>query len=457
MRCGFKLPRLMLYVAGLAALLQGTVVFAGGNSLPAGVLVDANGVLRTRVFADPNGALTRQRRRQALADLNADVAKPSKLRKISLNRLEKHLRELLAAGHTETRDMKYLAGLTRITHVFYYPDTKDIVVAGPAEGFMEDLAGRAVGVHSGHAVLELQDLVVALRAFSPAGDKTNLVGVSIDPTKEGLANFQQYLVRVATQVRPGRERQLIAGMQEALGLQTVSIQGISPETHFAQVLVEADYRMKLIGIGLEQPRTKISSYVSKANPASVSRNALQRWYFTPSYDKVVVSDDRLAMHLDGEAVKLVSENEIVQAGGVRVASKHVDRAAEAFAESFTRNYPALAKESPVYAQMRNLIDMLIATAYIQQQDFYGQSGWDLGVLGKEAEFPVETYTAPNKVETAVNAIWKGRTLMTPIGGGVNIQPLKAVDTEHVRVDQAGDVTAAREEIKLPAENRWWWD
>lgn len=457
MRCGLKLPRLVLYVACLAATIQGAVVLGGAFNVPAGVIVDADGVLRTKLFADPNGALTRQRRREALASLNADVAKPSKLRKVSLNRLDAHLRQLLNAGQSETRDMKHLAGLTRITHVFFYPESNDIVIAGPAEGFMEDLSGRAIGVHSGRAVLELQDLAVALRAFPPSGDKTHLVGVSIDPTQEGLNNFQQYLLRVGGQARPGFERRLIAGMKEALGLQNVTIEGISPKSHFAQVLVEADYRMKLIGIGLERPRTKISSYVSKANPASVARNAMQRWYFTPNYENVLVSEDRLAMQLQGAGVKLVSENEIVRAGGIRVASKNVDRAAEAFAESFTRNYPSLAKESPVYAQMRNLIDMLIATAYIQQQDFYGQASWDLGVLGNELEYPVETYTAPNQVETAVNAIWKGRTLMTPIGGGVNIQPLKALDQSHVKIDNEGAVDSVREKIEVPAENRWWWD
>ncbi|MCA9176092.1 MAG: DUF1598 domain-containing protein [Planctomycetales bacterium] len=457
MRWGKSVRRAFICMAAAALLIQGTGVMGGLFNTPAGVLVDATGVLRTRTFSDPGGRLTRQRRQEAIAALNADVAKDSKLRKVSLNRLEAHLKALLDAGQAETREMKYLAGLTRITHVFYYPESKDIVVAGPAEGFMEDLSGRAVGVKTGQAILELQDLIVALRAFSPTGEATNVVSVSIDPTKQGLANFQQYLAQVGGAARPGMERRLTAGMKEALGLQTVTIKGISPETHFAQVLVEADYRMKLIGIELERPRTKITSYVSRANPRSVARNAMQRWYFTPNYDTVVVSDDHLAMELRGDGVKLVSENELVQAGGVRVDSKLKDAAAEAFAQSFTNNYGALAKESPVYAQMRNCIDLLIASAYIQQQDFYAQSGWDLGVFANEAEYPVQTLVAPVQVETAVNAIWKGHTLMTPIGGGVNIQPRKAVSEQFVKVDQAGEVAEARQAIQLPKNDRWWWD
>ena len=47
---------------------------------------------------------------------------------------------------TLTDEMRYLAGLQRVRYVFYYPDSKDIVLAGPAEGWVPDLAGRIVGI-----------------------------------------------------------------------------------------------------------------------------------------------------------------------------------------------------------------------------------------------------------------------------------------------------------------------
>ena len=81
---------------------------------------------------------------------------------------------------------------------------------------------------------------------------------------------------------------------------------------------------------------------------------------------------------------------------------------------------------PVYAQLRNLIDMAIAAAFIQKHDYYGRASWKMEVFGSEEKFPVETYPEPRQVDTAVNVVWKGSTLMTPIGGGVNIQPLEAL-------------------------------
>ena len=425
----------------------------------AGVDVDAEGVLRTRIVNDPSDRLTRERLAQAKARLNPDLARPSEMRKISLNRLEAALAEQIRLGGGPTEDMKYLAGLTRIQYVFFYPETGDIVIAGPSEGYFRDAADRVRGIETGAATLQLQHLVVALRAFAPGQEGPRSIGVSIDPTKEGLAKMQQFLLRIGGRATPRDTLAIVNGLQDSLGKQTVTIKGVSPKSHFAQVMAEADYRMKLIGIGLEQPPVKITSYVSKANPAAVSRNALQRWYFKPNYDCVKVSHDNLAMELVGSGVKLVGADEMVTAEGVRVASGRVDTASKTFVESFTRLYPELAAKSPVYGELRNLIDMSIVAAFIQRQDYYGQAGWKMEIFTDEKAYAVETQNAPEQVETAVNAIWKGRTLMTPIGGGVNIQPRVALNQDRLLNDNDGAVKETREQIDLKAvaADRWWWD
>ncbi len=440
-----------------AVCLSATSAFAQQGN---GVVVDADNVLRTRVFYDPTGQLIRQRLAAARAALAPDLARPSKLRKISLTRLEAAIAAHLATGQDITDDMRYLAGLTRISNVFFYPETGDIVIAGPAEGYMANIAGRVVGMHTGRAVLELQDLVAALRAFPPTGEKTQALVVSIDPTQEGLARMQQFLHAISRrQLTPRDAGQIAAGLKENLGLQNVRIEGISPKTHFAQVMVEADYRMKLIGIGLEQPAVKITSYVARANPRAVARNALQRWYFTPNYDCVRVSEDELAMELEGDGVKLIGEDQLVQAHGGRVVTGQVDRASRTFVNEFTKKYGQLADKEPVYAQLRNLIDMSIVAAFIQRYDYYGQAGWTMDTLGSEQQLPIETYTEPKQVETAVKAIWKGNTLMTPVGGGVNIQPLLALATDQMKVDEEGELKELRvqAEIENLAKDQWWWD
>jgi len=443
-----------LCASAVAALAWGLSDQAMGQQ-QAGVAVDAQGVLQKRVVADPTGQLMQQRIAAAAAALNPKVRATSALRKVSLNRLEA---EIQRRGGVPTDEMRHLAGLQRVRYVFFYPESKDIVLAGPAEGWVTDPVGRVVGLRSGRPVLQLQDLVVALRAFPPNGRHTQLIGCSIDPTAEGLAAMQQFLRGIGSHATPAHTNYIVTGLQTSLGLQEVSVLGVPADTHFAQVLVEADYRMKLIGIGLERPPVRMVSYVDRANPAQVSRNALARWFFTPDYQCVRVAEDRLAMELVGDGVKLIGENEMVGADGRRQAAGRVDAASQAFVTSFTKKYSELAERSPVYAELRNLIDMVIAAAFIQQEDYYGDAGWEMPFFGNEKKFAVQTYNAPKKVNTAVNAIWKGHRLMTPIGGGVTIHALKALEPESVLPDEGQQVARTRRELTPQvAEGQWWWD
>jgi hypothetical protein len=424
-----------------------------------GVAIDADGVLERQEVADPSGRLMQTRLQQAQAALDPDVARTSELRKVSLTRLLKLIDQAVATGEKPDDTMRHLAGLTRIQYVFYYPETKDIVLAGPAEGWVEVPGGRVVGWETGRPVVELQDLAVALRTFAPGTRRSPLVHCSIDPTPEGLQRMQQFLSSIGRNIGPGDEQYIVEGLRESLGLQIVTVGGVPASTHFAQVLVEADYRMKLIGIGLEEPPVDIRSYVAMANPAAVARNAMQRWYFVPDYQRVKVAADGNAAEFVGLGVKLVGEDEVVSASGGRAsAGGGQNRASEQFTRSFTENYNELAEVAPVYAQLRNCVDLLVAAAFIEKNDLYEKAGVELGALGNESEFQVQTYNAPRHAATAVNSMWKGRKLMTPVGGGVEIRAAQALESANVLSDD-GEVAKAHDSIditKLPAD-QWWWD
>ncbi len=460
---GFGLFRFgFLALATAAALLAGQSALVaqtddttdtGGNF--AGVAIDAAGVLYKKTINDPTGQLMKERIASARASLDPKVAAFSKMRKISLNRLEQ---AALDRQGTLTDEMRYLAGLQRVRYVFYYPDSKDIVIAGPAEGWTPNPAGRVVGLTTHRPVVQLQDLVAALRAFPPGGKSTRMIGCSIDATPEGLAAMQNYLRQ--NRPNPANVGPYMEGLRNSLGYQVVTIHGVSPKTHFAQVLVEADYRMKLIGIGLEQPQVKLTSYVDRVKLSEVARNAMQRWFFVPDYQCVRASDDGMAMELVGDGVKLVGEEEMVTASGERraAASRGGNQASQAFVTSFTKKYPELAERSGVYAELRNMIDLAIAAAYIQEQDFIGKAEWKMEFFGSEKDFPIEIYDVPKTVETAVNAIGRGNTIGFPIGGGVNIDAVEALRSDNLLTDEKGRVAKLREAVapKL-AKGQWWWD
>ena len=204
----------------------------------------------------------------------------------------------------------------------------------------------------------------------------------------------------------------------------------------------------------------LQSYVDRANPAMPSpANAMERWYFQPNVTMASrVSQDGLAMKINERGVELVGENERV-AGGKRTVTRRVNKASQAFCQDFTNKFPQIADRVRIYAELRQLMDVSIAAAYIQEQDFYGQAGWSMSVLGDESTFSVGTYTAPEQVETAVNAIWRGNTLMTPLGGGVQMQPRKALSSNVLVVDREGENDMVKQgagPVNLD-EGQWWWD
>jgi len=449
----FTLAILCTIALGGRVSAQDTINF--GNPI-AGVEIDATGVLRTQRL-DP--LVTQQRVMAARQVIGVQAMEASPLRKVSLTRLEKAVADAAERGETPSEEMLSMAGLTSVQYVFFYPESGDVVVAGPAEGVFRDPGGRFLGIESAQPIVHLEDMVTALRAYAPGVAPTKSISVSIDPTPEGLARMQQFLGSLGGRAQPGQERVIAANLKQNLGMQTVTLKGVPHTTNFARVLVEADYRMKLIGIGLERLPVPMQSYTDRSSATSGSANALQRWFFVPNYEGVSVSEDGLALKLNDRGVRLVGESERVDGGGNRVASGKVNRASEGFCQDFTKLYPKIAQRVQVYAELRNLIDVSIAAAYIQQQDFYGQADWTLSTFGDESQFAVETHNAPQQVETAVNAVWKGSTLLTPIGGGVHVQPRQALRSDRLIKESDGGSDALKQ-LAAPADlagNQWWWD
>ena len=454
---GFHAPR---RTVGLAACLSFSLTAAAlGQIGGAGVVVDAQGVLRTQSVADPG--LNKERRQAVLEALPGDLRKAVPMRKVALSRLEAELAKRIADGRGIPDELTKLAGLTRVHYVFVYPAEGDtpgeIVLAGPAEPWFTDAVGRVRGTETGSPTVLLEDLAAALRCFAPGQPQDRLVGCSIDPKPEGLAAMQKFL-RDTGRVNPkANVDQIVGGMKEALGTQVVSVQGVSPATHFAQVMVEADYRMKLIGIGLEPPPVRMKTWIDLASAGAVAANALQRWYFVPDYQRVRIAEDDLAIELVGEGIKLCSADEVVLPNGQRLGADRADKASKTFTETFTRSYAQIAARSPVYAQLRCLVDLAVAAAFLQEHDGYGKAGWAAGTLRDEKAYPIETLPAPREAETAINAVWQGNRLLTPIGGGVTMYPRLAMDPPNLLMDEKGEVSKARTAAQALPAGVWYWD
>jgi len=424
-----------------------------------GVSIDAGGVLQAKAFRD-SGPLARQRLEAARRALPADISRQSELRKISLVRLEAAIARRLEQGQEPDGAMQNLAGLQRLDYIFCYPEQNDIVIAGPAEGWMPDAAGRAVGWTTGRPVLRLVDLMVALRAYPPGKKERRFVGCTIDPSPEGLARlakFQQTVPRrVSSRQKPAVLKYVAEGTRKALGMAEIRTFGVPHQSHLAKVMVEADYRMKRIGIGLEPPPVKLATYLSLMR--SPKHGTLKRWWFTPNYTCIRVTGDGLGVQLVGQGVELQTENKVIGPAGKLLEAPLVDGASERFCAGFTAKYPELAAASPLFAELRNVIDLIVSAAALERADYYGKAGWKATLLRSEEKLPVETEPEMKQVPAVVNAIWRGNRLLAPAGGGVSIHAHLALQTGHLLRDRGGRVAELADHVQGEVEQEaWWWD
>jgi hypothetical protein len=438
---------------------------AGGagaaEPFPGGVYVDAAGTLKRLSDSSIDPTLIGLRKGAILSGGNRDVRQKSTLRKVSLTRLERQVQWLAAQGKNPDDAMKVLAGLTKIKYILVYPDTRDVVLAGPAGDWNTDAEGRLVNSETLRPTLRLDDFVVVLRnALTNHGR----FGCSITPRQENLANVQSYLTESSKRsLRPGERDEWLAELRERLGNQEITVQGLDPRTHAARILVEADYRMKLVGMGLEPGVLGVRSYLDsiEVKPgASPPPMDVLRWWFTLNYDSVKTTEARDAFELLGPGVKVLSENEMLNELGERIHTGSAQNLNRLFAQSFTKHFEQLAAKYPVYAELRNVFDLALVAAIIRGEDLAEQCDWHLTHFGEQGTYRVELGTAPKQVASVINHRELDRKhFVVGVSGGVSVDTQSVASANSIKTDTYGLLKAERGTAAPPAlaKTAWWWD
>lgn len=444
----------------------------GGNGsiapFESGVRVDAEGVLR-RIEKQTSTRLTavvlaeRARPRDAESADLPSVRRKSPLRKISLPRLERAIQLTRAAGKSPSEEMRLLAGLEKIRYVLVYPETGDLVLAGPAGDWKLSSEGRFVSADSGRPVLQLDDWLVISRFLM--NRKPTTFGCSITPTQEGLARTRAFAEESGkTPLKPENRDRWLARLRDHLGRQTIEVFGLDPRTRVAQVLVEADYRMKLVGMGLEDGTVGVTSYLDSieiARGQAPPAMDVLRWWFTMNYDALVSTPDHNGFELKGQGVRVQCENEMVSDRGERVHTGKASELNQAFAQSFTEHFARLAQKYPVYADMQNLFDLALVAALVKSEDLSERVGWHALCFSDESALPVALGIAPRQVDTVMNhRVINDRYVIVGVSGGVRVDPWPLVASRAMKTDSYGKLKAEHATAKPPGDletEHWWWD
>jgi hypothetical protein len=429
-----------------------------------GVYVDAHGLMHRLLEDDLTGRLDRIRQSAAHEPADGSVRRTSALRKVSLPRLEREAQLRLAAGESLDDEMRALAGLQRINYVLVYPETGDIVLAGPAGDWRSDREGRLVSVDSGRPVMQLDDLIVVLRLM--LGKEHATFGCAIKPTQDALARVKAFTEESSKKPLASGTRardEWLKKLRDSLGEQEIEYYDLDPRTRVTHVLVEADYRMKLVGIGLEDGTLNVPSYLSRIRvPAGQAPPPLGvlRWWFALNYQSLVASGDRQAFEFRGPGAKVLSENELLTETGQRIHTGQSEPLNEEFAHDFTRHFDALAAKYPIYAELRNIFDMALAAALIKGEDLPGRVGWHMTCFNDPKQYQVQLGFAPKTVETVINHKIVNRTqIVAVVSGGVFVDPKDLVQRGAIETDRTGKLGShyARSAPENLPRGRWWWD
>ncbi|MGM0488170.1 MAG: DUF1598 domain-containing protein [Planctomycetota bacterium] len=451
------LNRTLTVLAAFAVCAAVPATVVGGNyrlGSVGGVVIRNDGVVRNATI-DQQAALAKMRR-EDYKEPGDEMERAVELRKISLTALESACRDALTANNGELPDeIKYLGGLQRVQYVFVYPEQNDIVLAGPAEAWTIDEAGNVVGETTGRPVLQLDDLLVALRTVGNA--RRGALSCSINPTAQGMQQLNKLLNRqrrsgVTSQNRSRLER----AMKQAFGPQQVSLQGVPVHSHFARVLVAADYRMKRLAMNLDDaPLRDFPSYVElvKKDP-SEARTTNPRWWMACNYEPLSRSEDGLAWELRGQGVKCLTENDIIAADGSAEAAGTTSPIAQEWADSMTEKFEQLAAREPVFAQLRNVMDWCVVAAMIDEHELTAQAGCHLPVLtGNQGDLEPEYWFAPKTVPPECSFLKTRSGWIVTTSGGVQIESFRVAS----QVETNNTVGQVRTRAGTPDGQTWWWN
>ncbi len=362
-----------------------------------GVFVDASGVLH-RFQPDKSDSLD-----SMLTKTHAGTfMSQSNLRTLSLLQLERESMSCALRHEPLPLELKFMAGIYDLQYLIVDVENRDILIAGPAGPWQISDEGVAVNTETGRPVLQVDDFVNCLRSVFFGEGR---FGCSITPRQENLAATQQFL-----ETSKLNGKQWRAELQKSLGMQDIEVFGLPDQSTSARILVEADYRMKLLGMGIETTRAKVPSYLDRA-AESLGENPLPldvaRWWFTLDYDGISTNKSRTVFEFNGTGVKVLSETELLDAQGNRIHTGNAVGPTKQFAEDFTKNFEELALEYPIYNQLRNVFDFAIVCSVIKREGFDKQVGWQMsyfGVAHKPGDlvFPIESVGVAKEVVSVMN-------------------------------------------------------
>ncbi|EAT58042.1 DUF1598 domain-containing protein [Chlorobium ferrooxidans] len=386
-------------------------------------------------------------------------------RAISLRILQQRLQDDQKKGAYDKK-LLLLNDLTTVSGYVFDRSTNDLILIGRVE--------------AGQPPLHLEDFVVALRNtwFKYAVLKGNTYyytypGCSIDPDPEVMRRLQQ----VGEKIVGASSQTGIQEWQSTCRLpQSVRVLGIPFDTHFAQVMVNADYDMKRVVDGTDSlniqgfssltdiTMSRAKTDIIQGRSLSIPRSSLNRFWFYPGENAYV--QDQGIITIKNSPVTLLTEAEYIGQSGKILGAGQTDALAVEFTRSFTTRYAELAELRPIYKELENLFRFVALAKIMKIKSAVTESGVDLEYFLDRFQLPstsvsrqlpgrsnVRNFSHRKKIKGGYSIM----QLWMPSCGGVGMN-IDVSDKNFVK-DSSGKQAELRVEVLTarPSSNALSWD
>ena len=200
-------------------------------------------------------------------------------------------------------------------------------------------------------------------------------------------------------------------------------------SHFARILVAADYHMKRLAMGFDAaPVRGLPSYLQMLPVSGRGmHNMMQRWWLEPKYESVLRDAEGLSWELRGGSVQAMTEEDFLTASGDRKHTGKASPLAKKWADNMTKKYDALAVKEPIFGQLQNCMELAIVGALIFKEDLPTKAGNSLPALMDQDGLKTDVYAAPKEVDSKASLLHKRGGWVISLSGGVSIPSWQIVD------------------------------
>lgn len=394
-----------------------------------------------------------------------EISKP-KSRAVSLCVMDATLRK------GPSRQASKLCGITRVSGYVLDRSSRDIILVGK--------------VDPAYPSLRLDDLVVALRNvrldYATKDGRTyhySSPGCSIDPDPAVIRQLQELGPRSSGEYREGDQNWLIEQWQ-AVGSQPqqVKVVGVPFDTHFAKVMVDADYYMKRLVNGTVVPgvpgfKSLMEMRIEQAEKdfqagerSTLSGPSLNRFWFYPGQTTYEEGNDTVV--LKDCMVKLLTEEEFLTSQGSMQGKGRPSPLAKDFAESFTRCYRDIASKHPIYRELEGMFRFTALAKLIAEKQALSRAGNVLEYLMKQ--HPVAVIPVSRKVNGLIayrkldteRPVQDGKIryslLLVSCGGvSMDVHPRRLATQQPTSTGKSGPVLREAVLASRTSRNALYWD